>query len=126
MSKYNQDYFDWQKNVGAFGGIANKFKFAKYIRTNDVVIDFGSGGGYLLKNLNCKTKLGVEINEIARKESKKIAIDAVSSISDIKNDFADKIISNHALEHTHNPLKVLRKLRKKFKSGGDYYFCCSP
>jgi SAM-dependent methyltransferase len=122
MSKYDQDYFDWQKKAGVFGGIADKFKFSSHIDTRDVVIDFGSGGGYLLKNLNCKTKLGVEINEIARKESKKNGIDAVPSISDIKNDYADKIISNHALKHVHNPLGILKELRKKLKQGGSIVF----
>lgn len=27
MNHYSEDYFNWQKNIGAFGGMANLFKF---------------------------------------------------------------------------------------------------
>ena len=31
MNHYNVDYFNWQKNIGAFGGMANLFKFNNHI-----------------------------------------------------------------------------------------------
>ena len=49
---YNEKYFnDYQKKIGEFGGIANTFKFKKYIKASDSILDFGCGGGFLLKNL---------------------------------------------------------------------------
>lgn len=42
---YGEKYFEWQKAVGEFGGRANLFKFEKYIKENDNVLDFGCGGG---------------------------------------------------------------------------------
>ena len=56
---YNKDYFDWQKNIGAFGGWANSYKFKNTIKKCDVVLDFGCGGGFLLSNLVCKKKIGI-------------------------------------------------------------------
>jgi len=59
---YNKKYFSWQSRVGEFGGRANLSKFAKFIRPDHHVIDYGCGGGYLLKNIKCKEKIGIEIN----------------------------------------------------------------
>ena len=53
------------KNSAVFGGIANSFKFKKNVKPEYTVIDFGCGGGFLLKNLNCKKKFGIEINTSA-------------------------------------------------------------
>ena len=43
---YDDDYFDWQAEAGEFGGWANQTKFVDYISKDDVVLDFGCGGGY--------------------------------------------------------------------------------
>ena len=59
---YDKDYFDWQKNVGAFGGWSNSFKFNKTVSKKNTVIDFGCGGGFLLKNLECQNRIGIEPN----------------------------------------------------------------
>ena len=63
---YDNDYFEWQKNMGVIGGVVDKFKFEPYINETDAVIDFGCGGGYILSNINCKRKIGIEINSTAR------------------------------------------------------------
>jgi cyclopropane fatty-acyl-phospholipid synthase-like methyltransferase len=68
---YDSKYYDWQKGMGAFGGWANITKFNDYISPNDDVLDFGCGGGYLLKNLVCKKRVGVEINHFAALDAKK-------------------------------------------------------
>lgn len=119
---YNQDYFDWQKNIGSFGGMANLFKFEKYISHSDNVVDFGCGGGYLLKQINAKEKLGIEINDIAREKALSSGIKSVKCPSEVPNNFADVIISNHALEHVESPLSTLKELYPKLKKGGNIVF----
>lgn len=42
----------------------------------------------------------------------------VSDIDDVDNDYADILISNHALEHVFSPFNVLQKLIKKIHPGG--------
>lgn len=118
MSHYNKKYFDWQREQGVFGGVVDLFKFEKYINTSDRVIDFGCGGGYLLLNINCQEKLGIEINEYARDDAKTNGIAAVKSTSELEDNWADVIISNHALEHVPNPYEELKTLYKKLKVGG--------
>ncbi len=122
MDHYNEDYFKWQKTFGEFGGVSNIFKFQDYIKETDNVIDFGSGGGYLLKNLNCKNKLGIEINDTAREFAKTIGITAHKNTAAIEDEWADVIISNHALEHVENPLAEIKHLYEKLKPGGKIVF----
>lgn len=62
---YDEKYFAWQREVGEFGGKANSFKYLKTVKPTDVVIDFGCGGGFLLKNLECARRIGLEPNASA-------------------------------------------------------------
>ncbi|MBN2468427.1 MAG: tetratricopeptide repeat protein, partial [Deltaproteobacteria bacterium] len=118
----NAEYFEWQKEIGEFGGKANLFKFADHIKPEDSVIDFGCGGGYLLKNLKCTEKMGIEINAFARKEAEDLGITVVKSIETIPDHYADRIISNHALEHVEDPLGILKALKNKLKIHGKMVF----
>lgn len=119
---YGREYFDWQKKIGAFGGIANLFKFREFVGSCDTVVDFGCGGGYLLKNLACERKIGVEINNCARTEAIANGIDVVAEVGYLSDETADIVISNHALEHVESPLEAIKSLRRKIKPGGKIVF----
>lgn len=119
---YDSNYFDWQSSIGAFGGWANQPKFAKYITKNDVVLDFGCGGGYLLKQIDCKKKVGVEINQSAAKTAADNGVEVYQSVEDIPDEYVDAIISNNALEHTLQPLDELKLLYRKLKNKGKIIF----
>ena len=123
---YNADYFDWQKNIGSFGGWANRHKFINSVKKGDTVIDFGCGGGFLLKNLECERRIGIEPNLSAAVSVKNLGIEHFLSPSDALNNIgegiADAIISNHALEHTLNPLEEIKTLRRLLKTGGIIHF----
>ncbi len=121
-SHYNEEYFKWQKGVGKFGGVANIFKFEKYIKPNDIVVDFGCGGGYLLKNLDCKRKIGIESNPAAIEVAKKNRIEIYNKSELLPDGIADVILSNHALEHVEDPIQELRTLRRKLKADGTVVF----
>ncbi len=92
--------------------------YQPYVGPQDLVVDFGCGGGFLLKELACKEKCGIEINPVARENAKKIGIKAVASAEDLAVGTADVVISSHALEHTFDPLGILVKLKGLLKPGG--------
>jgi len=117
-SHYNVEYFKWQSKIGRFGGWANLTKFAKYVRPEMRVLDFGCGGGYLLANINCQDKLGIEVSQTARVEAERQGICAVPSTAAVRDGWADLIISNHALEHCSHPLHELQQLSTKVIRGG--------
>ncbi len=76
----------------------------------------------MLNNINCKEKIGIEINETARNNAKKLGVVTVEKSREIKNNFADVIISNNALEHTTHPLNELKDLFCILKQGGKIIF----
>jgi SAM-dependent methyltransferase len=122
VTHYDDNYFKWQIKIGEFGGSAELFKFKDFIKISDNVLDFGCGGGFLLSNITAKNKIGIEPNEIARNYAIKNGLVVVKSTCGIENEWADVIISNHALEHTENPLYELRSLYNKLKKGGVIVF----
>lgn len=123
---YDAVYFDWQKNIGAFGGWANSYKFKDSVSQNDTVIDFGCGGGFLLKSLECNERIGIEPNPSAAESVKKLGIQHFTSPNDVVSNLgeciADVIVSNNALEHTLNPLQELKNLKPLLKIGGTIHF----
>lgn len=123
---HNEDYWNWQKNTGAVGGWANRHKFEDAIDRGDCVIDFGCGGGYLLANLRCAKRIGVEPNMSARQQLGELGIQhfrsSIEVIESLGLAVADAIISNHALEHVLNPLQELRELHNLLKPGGTILF----
>lgn len=118
-SHYNKEYFAWQKAGGAASGILDNWKFKKYADNSKTILDFGCGGGYILEKLPASKKYGVEINPSAREEAGTKGITVFDSIQSIPADLQfDVIISHHALEHVHEPLRALQELKKHLKSGG--------
>jgi SAM-dependent methyltransferase len=119
MSHYNETYFKYQKKIGSFGGLANKFKFQRFISKDDYVLDYGCGGGFLLDQLACKKKIGFEINNIAKKylrENFKFSV--VDKMIELEDNSLDLVISNHCLEHVSNPINVISQLYNKIKKNG--------
>ncbi|MEO1590169.1 MAG: class I SAM-dependent methyltransferase [Cyanobacteria bacterium J06632_22] len=121
-SHYDQDYFAWQSSIGEFGGWANQSKFTQYLTEQSKVLDFGCGGGFLLKQLNCATKVGVEVNPAARQTAQQNGVEAYSRVADVPDGYVDTIISNNALEHTLQPLEELKGLYHKLQPGGKIIF----
>jgi SAM-dependent methyltransferase len=66
---YDENYFKWQKSAADFGRWANLTKFERYVQPDFNVIDFGCGPGYLLRNLECKARIGIDINDASRAEA---------------------------------------------------------
>ena len=122
MSHYSEEYYNWQKEIGIISGKAQQFLFEKYINYDDNVLEFGCGGGFLLKNVTAKTKIGIEINTHARIYAIESGLNVVENSSFIPDFWADVIMSNHVLEHTSNPLEELSQIYKKLKIGGKIVF----
>jgi SAM-dependent methyltransferase len=119
---YSEKYFDWQKSIGEFGGWANQSKFADHISSNNRVLDFGCGGGFLLKNIKCSKRVGVEINPSAAEVARNNGIEVFTSVEEVPDSYVDIIISDNALEHTLHPLLELKALHKKLEAGGKIIF----
>ncbi len=119
---YDDKYFDWKASMGEFGGWANQSKFAEYITSDSRVLDFGCGGGFLLKRMKCSKKVGVEVNPSAAETARKNGIEVFGSAEEVPDGYVDVIISDNALEHTLQPLEELKSLYRKLTAGGKIVF----
>jgi len=120
--QYDKKYFAYQSAMGEFGGLAENIKFARYIKPNDTVLDFGCGGGYVLRNLNCAKKIGVEPNLAAHEICKKNGVEIFTNSEQVLDNSVDIIISNHCLEHCLRPFDEIKFLRNKLKENGKIIF----
>ena len=123
-SHYDKKYFDWQAPIGEFGGWANQTKFVENISDDSKVLDFGCGSGFLLKDIKCSMKVGVDVNQMAAEIARKSGIEVFGCVAEISDNYVNIIISNNALEHTLQPLEELRLLRKN-RGKWENHFCCT-
>jgi hypothetical protein len=116
---YDAKYWEFQRPMGEIGGTLEQWKFREYIQPHSNCLDFGAGGGFLLHGLkHCQRKRGVELNPHAIAHAQiTFGIDLTNNIDTIPNDWADIIISNHALEHVLCPWCELKRLLPKLKKG---------
>jgi len=115
---YDAAYFEWQRSGGLLSASLDRWKFVPFIGKDDVVLDFGCGGGYLLDSLDCKARYGIEVNPAARAESAR-RLTAFASLDEVPEGFqVDAILSHHALEHVDDPVGTLRALRRILKPEG--------
>ncbi|MDB4255350.1 class I SAM-dependent methyltransferase [Flavobacteriaceae bacterium] len=119
--QYGKSYFEYQDPIGK-KTIRLKDRFQSQISNDSTVLDFGCGAGYLLAALECKNKIGLDINEIALREASKKGIRTFSDINSIKNSTIDCIISHSTLGHLTNPFEILNELKQKLKPNGIIIF----
>jgi SAM-dependent methyltransferase len=99
-SHYDAKYFAWQQEMGRLGGWANVDKFCRTVGTSDRVLDFGCGGGFLLANLECRERFGIEPNPAARESASskgvKVFANGAEALSALGAASIDVIISDNA------------------------------
>lgn len=116
-------YFAYQQRIGEVGGKLDARKFQPFIRPDAAVLDFGCGGGYLLRALDCGRRIGVEPNDTARRVCIDAGIECHGSIAKIGDAEVDIVVSNHALEHVPSPIAALRECRRVLRATGRLVLC---
>jgi SAM-dependent methyltransferase len=112
-----EEYFAWQKADGLIDARYNLHIWRPHVAPADDVLDFGCGGGFLLKALDARRKAGVEVNPAARRQATELGIETYDNVREVPGAF-DKVISSHALEHVPNPRQALLDLREKLRGPG--------
>lgn len=118
-STAGQKYFDYQNEIGSIRGELNAWKFLGFVKITDTLLDFGCGGGWLLKQLPAAHKYGVEPNSAARECCARIGIQSYPSVAELPPAIRfNLIISHHALEHVPYPIQALKELKGKLETNG--------
>jgi SAM-dependent methyltransferase len=119
---YGEDYFAWQQECGTLGGWANQDKYRDTVCSDARVLDFGCGGGFLLSQMGCAERFGIEPNPVARRCAEQNGLTMFEGPSDalaaLGPDSLDLIISDNALEHALEPWRALSALLPLLKPGG--------
>lgn len=118
LGREGEQYFERQKASGVLASKYNEFIFRPFVSSDDDVLDFGCGGGNLLRILNPRTRVGVEINPAARKEASRSGIEVYSSLAEIKEQRFSRVVTSHALEHVPSPYDALCQLRRVLRPDG--------
>ena len=98
-----------------------RFKSLKSLIAGSDVLDFGCGrGGFLqLAQKISRMSVGIELNEVNRKNINGQGIHCVKSISQLSDsDSFDLITLHHVFEHLIDPIGVLNDLQKHLKDDG--------
>ena len=111
-------YLDHFDSAMAFNAEMALAHFSPHLGAGDRVVDFGCGNGELLSRLDVADKVGVEVNEHARKAAAARGVRTVSSSDEVPDGWADVIVSHHAMEHTVDPYAQLVGLRRALKPDG--------
>jgi SAM-dependent methyltransferase len=123
---YDAKYFAWQQELGRLCGWANAGIYRRTVKPSDRVLDFGCGGGFLLQNLRCAQRFGIDPNPAAREAAAGNGVTVFEGSSDalrfLGPEAVDVIISNNALEHALEPWRELLALRPLLKRGGLIHF----
>lgn len=118
-----REYFDYQVQTVKRNNWVSKRFFDQHVSSDDAVVDYGCGTGWLLKLLDADTRLGVEPNPNSRRVAAEIGIETVATPGEVGDGSADVVISNHALEHSLDPLAELRQIRRIVRSNGKIVIC---
>jgi SAM-dependent methyltransferase len=120
---YDIEYLSSQNSVAKDNIKTYKKFFSPHVTQEMTVLDYGCGAGVLLSVINCKYKIGVDINENALQEAKKNGINEVHlNLNSLEPNSIDLIVSNSALEHVPNPHQVLSDLYTILKPNGKIIF----
>jgi 2-polyprenyl-3-methyl-5-hydroxy-6-metoxy-1,4-benzoquinol methylase len=111
------EYLAYQKQ-SAPGAVLEARKFAPHIRRSDRVLDFGCGGGWILRQLDCADRVGVELNESAHQFCRENGVRVHRTLDEVDGEPFDIVISNHCLEHVPCPVEALRGLCARIRTSG--------
>jgi len=111
-------YAEWQMRAMEALGAEAARRFRPLVKTDDVCLDFGCGGGRILGYLEVGHRMGVEPSEVPAEIARGRGIEVFSTLQDVGTETVDVVISNHALEHCRVPFQELSNMKRVLKSGG--------
>lgn len=100
--------------------ISSKFRAQKiqpHVRASDVVFEFGVGSGINLYNLNCRKKIGFDINEHSSVVARQRGVEIIDDLEGFGGS-ADVAVCHHVLEHMLNPAEGLSRVYNALRPGG--------
>lgn len=118
LGEQGQNYFAYQNKDADAAARIELFKFRPYISAQDSVLDFGCGGGWILRALQPVRAAGVEINPAARAVCEAHGTLVYPTLDAVPEATFTRIISHHCLEHVPFPIETLKALHQRLETDG--------
>ena len=93
-------------------------KINAYVQKTDTVLEVGVGTGWNLAELKCKKRLGYDLSTHLKSFLNEKGIEFVENISSVPDDAIDAVVCHHVLEHTADPLQVLKQIYRILRKNG--------
>lgn len=109
--------------------LCNDF-FQKYIDEKNTVLDLGAGFCEFINNIQCKTKIAIDINEDVKEFAKKEVLTFITSSTNMKavNDSSiDVVFASEFFEHLKSLeelFETLLEIHRVLKKGGKLLIIC--
>jgi SAM-dependent methyltransferase len=89
--------------------------FQRYVARDDTVLDLGAGYCEFINNIECKTKLAVDLNEETQDYAApgvKVVLTPLTDLSPITDASVDVAFASNVFEHLHDKATLLESLRE--------------
>ncbi len=93
-------------------------KFAPFVRSGDVVLEYGVGSGWNLADLACQRKIGFDVADFLEPSLRALGIEFVAETRSLLDAAADVVLCHHTLEHLLQPADALKEMRRLLKPEG--------
>ncbi len=115
-----EQYVHRLSDANSWGYELNYRWFKPYLKSTDVVLDFGCGNGGMLRliKMDVAGVDGLEVNPTAAAIARQSGTRIFESIEEIQKCHYDVVVSNSVLEHVRDVCSTLEALRQVIKPGG--------
>jgi len=120
--RYGQDSGNAYRRKHAVPAVAHPWiaasraeKLGTYVQADHIVLEYGVGPGWNLESIQCRERLGYDLDPFLEKPLAAKGIRFVSDINTLPKASVDIIICHHVLEHTLHPAQVLGDIRRMLK-----------
>ncbi len=93
-------------------------KLSRFVRANDIVLEYGVGNGWNLGALQCGRKIGFDVADGVESSVRSLGIEFVADTKVISGEVADVVLCHHTLEHVLQPPEALREMHRLLKPQG--------
>jgi SAM-dependent methyltransferase len=118
-----EDYWRYQEPIGRESARRDRWKVTPHVASDDRLVEFGCGGGFMLEQLPVAERLGIEVNPGPRAAGLSRGLDVRDSLDAVEDGWADVVWSHHVLEHVLAPFTVLEGMHRILRPGGRLVLC---
>lgn len=93
-------------------------KLAPFVRSSDLVLEYGVGFGWNLARLACARKVGYDLSEFLAPAVTKAGIEFLTTLQGAEPNAYDVVVCHHMLEHAAQPMSILSEIKGLLKTGG--------